>query len=74
MVSIYCLKCKKHTGNKNEKVLRTKNNRLMMTAQCTVCGSRKNRFIGQQEASGLLSSLGVKTPLSKIPLLGDILF
>ena len=46
----------------------------MMTAQCTVCGSRKNRFIGEQEASGLLSSLGIKTPLSKIPLFGPLLF
>ena len=74
MKNIYCLKCKKHTGNKNEKIAQTKNNKFMLSADCNVCGSKKNRFIKKQEASGLLSNLGIKTPLSKIPLLGDILF
>ena len=27
-----------------------------------------------QEASGLLSSLSIKTPLSKVPLVGPLLF
>lgn len=74
MSQIYCLKCKKRTGNVNENVVRTKNNRIMLTANCAVCGSKKNKFIKSQEAEGLLSSLGLRTPLNKIPLLGPLLF
>ena len=44
-----------------------------MLSNCTVCGKKKSRFIKKQEASGLLSKLGIKTPLSNIPLIGDIL-
>ena len=33
---------------------------------------KKSKFMKQQEASGLLSSLGIKTPLSKIPLVGSL--
>ena len=36
--------------------------------------SKKSRFIKNQEAKGLLSNLGLRTPLSKVPVLGDILF
>ena len=39
-----------------------------------ICGSKKSRFIKNQEAKGLLSNLGVRTTLSKVPILGDILF
>ena len=39
-----------------------------------LCGVVKNRFIKEQEARGMLSSLSLKTPLNKIPLLGDLLF
>ena len=39
-----------------------------------MCGSKKSRFIKNQEAKELLSNLGVRTPLSKVPILGDILF
>ena len=46
----------------------------MLLSKCAVCSSKKSRFIKEQEAKGILSSLGLKTPLSKIPLLGDILF
>ena len=46
----------------------------MLLSKCNICGSKKSRFIKKQEASALLSSLGLKTPLSKIPLFGDILF
>ena len=46
----------------------------MLLSKCAVCDSKKSRFIKQQEASGLLSSLGIKTPLSKIPLAGPIFF
>ena len=40
----------------------------MLSSKCEVCDSKKSRFIKEQEASGLLSSLGIKAPLSKIPL------
>ena len=43
----------------------------MLSSICAVCDSKKSKFIKQQEASGLLSSLGMKTPLKKIPLLGS---
>ena len=46
----------------------------MLLSKCTICGSEKSRFIKKQEASGELSSLGLKTPLNKTPLLGYILF
>ena len=46
----------------------------MILSNCAICGSKKSRFIKNQEAKGLLSNLGLKTPLRKIPVLGDILF
>ena len=46
----------------------------MLLSKCAVCDSKKSKFIKEQEASGLLSSLGIKTPLSKIPLVGPLLF
>ena len=70
----YCLKCKKDTENINSKVSKTSNNRTMILSKCAICGSKKSRFIKNQEAKGLLSNLGIRTPLSKVPLLGDILF
>ena len=72
-MKIYCVKCKKDTENIDSKLFRTKNNRLIMQSKCPVCGIKKSRFIKNQEAKGLLSNLGIKTPLSKIPLL-NILF
>ena len=70
----YYLKCRKNTESKNPNVARTKNNRIMLLSKCAVCDSKKSKFIKEQEASGLLSSLGIKTPLSKIPLVGPLLF
>ena len=70
----YCLKCRKYTENINRRVSKTSNNRIMVLSKCTICGSKKSRFIKNQEAKGLLSNLGIKTPLSKVPILGDILF
>ena len=70
----YCLKCKKYTKNINPQVSSTRNGKTMMISKCAVCNSRKYRFIKKQEAKGLLSKLGIKTPLNKIPILGDILF
>ena len=51
-----------------------KNGKIMLLSKCAVCASKKSKFMKQQEASGLLSSLGIKTPLSKNPLLGPFLF
>ena len=70
----YCLKCKKYTKNKNPQISSSSNGKLMILSKCAICGSRKSEFINKQEASGLLSKLGIKTPLSKVPILGDILF
>ena len=64
-MSSCCLKCRKNTKNKNPKV--AKNGRIMLLSKCAVCDSIKAKFIKQQEASGLLSSLGLKAPLNKIP-------
>ena len=70
----YCLKCKKHTENINAQVSSTSNGKFMISSKCAICGCKKSKFINKQEASGLLSKLGIKTPLSKIPILGDALF
>ena len=69
----YCLKCKKNTKNINLKILSTSNGKSVIS-KCGICGSKKSRFIKNQEAKGLLSNLGIRTPLSKVPILGDILF
>ena len=69
----YCLKCKKDTDNIDPKMFRTKNNRLLMQSKCSVCKNKKSRFVKEQEAKGLLSNLGIRAPLSKIPLL-NVLF
>ena len=70
----YCLKCRKDTENINTKVSNTSNGKTMILSKYAICGSKKSRFIKDQEAKGVLSNLGVKTPLSKVPSLGDILF
>ena len=69
----YCVNCRKDTENIDPRIVSTKNNRLVMQSRCSVCRIRKSRFIKEQEAKGVLSNLGIKTPLSKIPLL-NILF
>ena len=69
----YCLTCRKNTENTNLKIVKSKNNRSMIQSNCTICGSKKSRFIKEQQAKGLLSNLSIKTPLSKVPLL-NILF
>ena len=70
----YCLKCKKNTESINPRVSTTSSGKIMILSKCAICGSKKSKFIKKQEAKGLLSNLGIRTPLSKIPLLGDILF
>ena len=64
----------KDAENVNARVSKTSNGRTMVLSKCAICGSEKSRFIKNQEAKGLLSNLGTKTPLSKVPILGDILF
>ena len=69
-----CLKYRKDTENIYSRVSRTSNNRTMISSKCENCGSKKSRFIKNQEAKRLLSNLGTRTQLSKVPTLGDILF
>ena len=70
----YCVRCKKYTKNINPRVLNTSNGKTMILSKCVKCGNKKSRFIIKQETSGILSNLGLRTPLNKVPLLGDILF
>ena len=69
----FCLSCRKNTENTNLKIVKTKYNRSMVQSNCTICGSKKSRFIKEQRAKGLLSNLGIKTSLNKVPLV-NILF
>ena len=69
----HCVNCRKNTGNLNSKIFSTKNGRLIIQSKCADCGMKKSRFVKEQEAKSLLSNLGIKTPLSKIPLL-NVLF
>ena len=70
----YCLKCRKDTEIINLRVSNRSNGRKTILSKYAICGSKKSRFIKDQEAKGLLSNLGNKTPLSKVPILGNILF
>ena len=70
----YCLKCTRNTNNIDSKMLEAKIGRLMLSSKCAICGSKKSRLMKEQETKELLSNLGLEKPLSKIPLLGDILF
>ena len=70
----YCLKCKKNTENIDPQVSSTSNGRVMILSKCAICGSKKSRFIKNQEGKGLLSKLCIKTPLSKVPILSNIFF
>ena len=70
----YCLKRKKNTESVNPRVLKTTNGKTMMLSKCAICGSKKSKFIKEEQAKGLLSNLAIRTPLSKFPLLRDALF
>ena len=65
----YCLVCRNYTENKDAKMMRTKNGRLVLLSKCSKCGNKKLKFMKEQEAEGSLSNLEFRTPLSKIPLL-----
>ena len=73
----YCLKYKKkkkNTESIDPKDSATSDGKTMILSKCAICCGKKSKFIKKQEAKGLLSNLGIRTPLSKIPLLGDVLF
>ena len=57
----------------DSKLLKTKSSRTMLLSKCPICSSKKSRFIKEQEVKGILSSLGLKTQRSNVPLLGEIL-
>ena len=69
----YCLVCRKNTDNTNSRMIKTKNGILQLKSQCSICGNKKSKFVKEQEAKEFLSSLGIRSPLSKIPGL-NILF
>ena len=69
----YRLACKKYTKSINQKIVRNKHNRSMIRSNCAIYGSEKSRFIKEHQAMGLLSNLGIGTPLSQVPLL-NVLF
>ena len=70
----YCLKYRKDTGNITPKVSKTSNGSTILLSNCAICNGKQSRFIKNQEAKGLLTNLGIRTPLIKVPILGDILF
>ena len=70
----YCLKCREDTENIDSRVSNTSNSRKTILWKSAICGSKKSRFIKNQEAKRLLRNLGVRIPLSKVPILGHILF
>ena len=65
--------CRKYTKSNDPRIVKSKSERSMIQSNCAICGSKKSRFIKEQQAKGLLSNLGIKTPLNKVPLL-NILF
>ena len=70
----YCLVCKKNTKHIDVKMMKAKNGRFVLSSKCALCGSKKSKFMKEQEAEELLSNLGITTPFGKITLLGDLLF
>ena len=71
---IISLKVWKNIESKKTKVIKIKNERIMLLSKCAICDSKKTRFIKEQEASGFLTCLGIKAILTKIPLIFLLLF
>ena len=69
----YCLVCRDYTKSINPKIVRNRQHKYIIQSNCATCGSKKPRFIKKQKALGILCNLGIKTPLSQVPLL-NILF
>ena len=70
----YCWKCREKTDCKNRRVVKAKNGRIMISSNCAACVDKKWKFIKEQEANELLSSLGIRSSLYKIPFVGPIFF
>ena len=68
-----CLKCRKNKENINPVVSDTRNGKTMILSKCVICGAKKLRFIKEQEAKGILITLGFKTGRVKIPFFRDYL-
>ena len=68
------MSCKKYSKNKNPRISNISNSKIIILSKCAKCTSKKSRFIQDQEAKGPLTTLGLRTPLSKVPLLGDTSF
>ena len=68
------MKYRKNTQSKDSKAVKTRNEGIILLSKFAVCDSKKSKFIKEQEASGLLNSLGIKTLLSKVPLVVPLLF
>ena len=69
-----CLNCRKNTESKNPKVVKTKNRKIILLSKRAFFDNKKSKFIKEQEANGLLTSLGIKAPLNETPLGGPLLF
>ena len=67
------MKCRKDTGNIDSEISSSSNGNTMILSKCAICGRKNARFIKNQEAKGLLNNSGIKTLLSKVPILDDIL-
>ena len=67
-------KKKKNTQSNDPVIVKTSHGKTMILSKCAICGTKKSKFIKEQKAKGLLSNLDIRTLLSKITLLGDILF
>ena len=63
----------KNTENINPKISKTSKGETMLSSKWALCDSQKWRFMKEEEEKEILSSLGIKTQLSKIPLFGGIL-
>ena len=72
-MNTYYMKCKSDTENVNSEMFRTKNNRLIVQSKCSACEIKRTKIVKEQKKKGLLSNLGIRIPLSKIPLL-NVLF
>ena len=70
----YCLRYKKNTESIDPNISATSSGKTMILSKCAICGFKKSKFIKKQKAKGLLSNLNFRTPLSKIPTLGYVLF
>ena len=70
----YCLKYRNNTESINPRVSKISNGKTMILSKYAICGSKKSKFIKKQEASGILSNVGIRTPLNKIPVLDNRFF